>query len=127
MKQTGYVALLAVLVVGAASLAIATGLLLTGADSSRATLASQQAAQARSLAAGCAEEALQILRDNTAFTGANTVVSSTGSCSYTVTATGANSRTVDTSATMVNAVHKVRVYVTISSSSISVTSWQDAT
>ncbi len=125
--ESGYIALMAVLIVGAASVAIALAVLVSGTDSQRATLISQQAAQARQLVAACAEEALQQMHDNTAFTGTNNISLGQGTCSYTVTNTGGTSRTVDSTGTVGNVVRKAKVYVTINVSSLSITSWQDVT
>ena len=124
-NQNGYVALLSVLIVGAIATTVGVTLLLTGTDSQRETLVTQQSAQARSLVDACAEEALQQLHDNTAFTGTNGLTLSQGTCSYTVTSTGASTRTITANSTVGNVVRKVAVYVTISSSSISITSWQE--
>ncbi|HEX8762982.1 MAG TPA: hypothetical protein VF733_04475 [Candidatus Saccharimonadales bacterium] len=124
-QQNGYVALLAVLIIGAASLAVGIALLTTGTDSQRTTLVIQQSAQARGLANACAEEALQQIHDSTAFTGTNSMSLGQGSCSYTVTSTGASTRTIDTTGTVNSVVKKLKVYVTISSSSLSITSWQE--
>lgn len=124
-QQKGYVALLAILIMGAASLAVSLALLMTGTDAQRATLVTQQSAQARNLAAACAEEALQQIHDNTAFTGNNLLNHGQGTCSYTVTSTGSATRVIDTSGTVGSVIRKIKVYVTITSSSISVTSWQE--
>ena len=63
-KQDGYVALLVVLIVGTASLAIVTALLIGGTDSQRMTLAELRGTQARNLNDACAEEGLQVIRDD---------------------------------------------------------------
>lgn len=124
-QQSGYIALVAVLIIGAASVAIAVGTLTLGADTTRAALINQQSAQAKGLANACAEEALQVVHDNTTYTGTNSLTLSTGNCNYTVTNTGGSNRVIDTTGTVDNIVRKVKVYVTIGSSSISVTSWQE--
>ena len=124
-RQSGYVALLSVLVVGAVATAIGVTLLVLGADSQRETLVTQQSVQARGLADACVEEALQQLHDATDFTGPGNLTLDTGSCTYTVTSTGSSTRTITTTATVGNVVRKVAVYVTMSSSSISITSWQE--
>jgi hypothetical protein len=121
----GYIALLTVLIVGAAATAIALTLLLTGVDSQRSALIDQQTAQARQLTNACAEEALQVVHDSTGYTGTNNLTLSTGSCTYTVTNTGASTRTISTSATINNVVRRTTVYVTIGASNISITSWQE--
>jgi len=125
MKQRGYVALISVLIVGSAALAIAVGLLIGGTDSQRATAVTQHATQARALASACGEEALQKIHDNTSFTGTNGLALGQGTCSYTVTDTGGNTRTVDATGTVSTNVRKIKVYVTIGASSISITSWQE--
>lgn len=124
-QQGGYVALLVVLIVGTASLAIATALLIGGTDTQRMVLAEQRLSQARNLAAACSEEGLQVIRDNNAYTGSGSLTLGQGSCTYTVTNTGTSTRTIDTTGTVSGVVRKVKVYVTIGTSSISVTSWQE--
>lgn len=123
--QGGYVALIAILIVGAVSTTIALALLTNGVDSQRAALVSQRSMQARSLAIACAEEALQEMHDATAYTGTDTLTMGQGNCTYTVTNTGGAARTVVASATVGTVVRKVQVYATIGASSISVTSWQE--
>ena len=123
--QRGYIALLAVLIIGAASLAIATALLVTATDSQRSTLAAQQSAQARSLAASCAEEALQLLHDNSNFTGTNNLTFGAGSCTYTVTNPGGTTRLIAASGTVSSTSRKIQVNVTVGVTTLSVASWQE--
>lgn len=124
--QSGYVALMAVLIVGAASLAISTALLSAGTDSQRRALVVQQSVLARNMAAACAEDALETIHDNTSYTGTTNVTLGTN-CSYTVTNLGGSSRRIDASGSAGNVVRRVQVHVTIGASSISVTSWQEVT
>jgi hypothetical protein len=121
----GYVALLAVLIVGAASVAAALALLTGGTDSQRSTLVTQQSAQARSLASACAEEALQQIHDSASFTGTDNVSLGQGTCTYTVTNTGGANRTIDATGTVNSVVRKLKIYATINASSLSITSWQE--
>jgi len=124
-NQGGYVALISVLIIGAVATAIALGLLVNGTDSQRSALVSQQSAQARTLANACADEALQVMHDTTSYTGTNNMSLGSGTCSYTVTSTGASTRIVDTVGTVNNVVRRVKIYVTITSSNLSITSWQE--
>lgn len=124
-KEDGYIALLAVLIIGAAAVAISLVLLMTGADSQRSALVELQSQQARNLASACAEEALQQIHDNIAFTGSNTITQGAGGCTYTVTSTSGTARTVTVSGTVGTVVRKLQAYVTIGSSSISISSWQE--
>jgi hypothetical protein len=125
-EQGGYVAIMAVLIVGAIATAVGLALLNSSVDSQRNASVAQRSYQARGLVHSCAEDALQTIHDNTAYTGTtNLVVSGTLGCSYTVTNTGASTRTVTASATVNSVVRRAEVYVTIGSSSISVTSWKE--
>jgi hypothetical protein len=124
-NQQGYIALLAVIIVGAAATAIALVLLTTGTNTQRSSLVEQQSMQARQLAHACAEEALQIVHDTTSYAGTSSLTLGQGSCSYAVVNTGTTTRTITTSGTVGSVVRKVAVYVTISSLSISITSWQE--
>lgn len=123
--QTGYVALLAVLVMGAVATATAMALLLTGTDSLRQVQATQHSIQSRTIAHACAEEALQVIHDNTTFTGNGNLSFSVGSCTYTVTNTGGNNRSIAVTSTMFEITRKLQISVTIGAS-ISIVSWQEA-
>ena len=123
--ESGYVALLTVLIVGAVATAVGLALLTTGTDAQRATLVQQRSKQARSLAVACTHEALQQVHDNIAFTGTNSLSLGQGSCIYVVTVTAPTTRSIAVSGTVGNVVKKIQVYVTIGTSSISITSWQE--
>lgn len=124
-NESGYIALLSVLIIGAAATAIGLVLLTTGADSQRSMLVEQQSKQARALAVACGEEALQLIHDNVAFSGTNTLSLGQGNCNYIVAVTAATTRTITVSGTVGSVVKKILVYVTIGTSSISITSWQE--
>ncbi|HTE58609.1 MAG TPA: hypothetical protein VK694_07785 [Verrucomicrobiae bacterium] len=124
-ESSGFIVLLAVLIVGAVSLAMATLLLTRGIDTQKATLSNQQSVQARGLAGACAEEGLQQIRDNTSYIGTNNLNLGAGTCTYTVASAGASTRTVTVSAAVGAATRKTTAYATIGTSTISVTAWQD--
>jgi len=124
-NSSGYIALISLLIIGAASLATGVALLTAGIDSQKSSLVQQQSIQARQLASACAEEALLVMHDATATTGTNGLTLGQGTCSYTITSTGSTTRVIDTSGTVGGVVRKAKVYVTIGGSSISVTSWQE--
>ncbi len=123
--QSGYVALITVLIVGAAALAVAVALLDMGADSQRAALIEQQSKQARNLSSACAQEALQVEHDNIAYSGSGNLSIGQGTCTYVVTAPTGTTRSILATGTVGNVVRKIQISVTIGASSISVTSWQE--
>lgn len=124
-RQNGYIALIAVLVAGAASLAIALALLVSGTDSQRSALVTQQSAKARSFAKSCVEEAMQQIRDNHSFVGTNSLNIQGGSCTYNVTDAGGGNRTIDATGVMGNVVKKVQARVIITMLSIVISLWQE--
>ena len=124
-KEGGYIALLAVLIIGAGAVAISLALVMAGADSQRSSLTELRSKQARALAAACAQEALQVVHDNIAYTGTNSITQGAGSCTYTVTSTSTQLRTIVATGTVGTVVRKIQAYATIGSSSISVSLWQE--
>jgi hypothetical protein len=124
-RQAGYVALITVLIVGAVALAIGISMLGIGSDLQRTELLEQESHEARNLAGACAQEAVQTIHDNIAYAGTTNLSLGQGNCSYTVTVVTGTTRTVTVTGTVGNVVRKVQGSVTIGSSSISVTSWQE--
>jgi len=127
IREAGYVALITVIIVGAVATTAGVALLDTGADAQRSALIELQSKEARNLAAACAEEALQVVHDNIAYSGTNNLSMGLGGCTYTVSVTSGTVRTIIASGTVDNVVRKLQLSVTIGSSSISVTSWQEVT
>ncbi|HSW65628.1 MAG TPA: hypothetical protein VLI54_00625 [Bacillota bacterium] len=125
--QGGYVALMTVLIVGAAAAAVSTVLLVVGADSARYTLGEQQSRQARSLALACGQEALQVLHDNVAFTGTDVPLTlGQGNCTYTVTVADGTNRIISAVGTVGSQIRKVQATATIGATTMTVSSWRDA-
>jgi hypothetical protein len=124
-RQSGYIALISVLIVGAAATAVAVVLLATGADSQRSALITQQSKQARALAVTCAEEAAQIVHDNVAFSGTNTVSLGQGSCTYIVGQPTATTRRLSATGTVGAVVRKLSATATVGASTITMSSWKD--
>lgn len=122
--QKGFVALITVLILGAASLAIASTILLSATDDLRLMLITQTSIQARNLATACAEEGLEQIHDNNAFTGSATLTMGQGTCSYTVTKSGSN-RTVTTRGSVNNVIRKLTISATISAGLVNINSWQE--
>lgn len=123
----GFVALMTVLIIGSISLAIALWLLVAGTDSQRWNLVQQHAADARQTANTCAEEALQQINDSTSYNGSEVMNFGSVSCTYTVINTGPTTKEIDVTTSGLKTTSKLKVYVTINASTISVTSWQEIT
>jgi hypothetical protein len=125
MNSKGYITLLSVLVVGAIGTAITASLILLGLGSSSSSFSYQQMYQAKNLANSCAEEALEQIRDVTAFFGSGSLSMGQGSCTYEVANTGGESRLIKTTGTVGGAVRKTSVIITAINPLIIVSSWQE--
>lgn len=124
--QSGFAALISVILIGAVGLAIAVSVLLLGLSSSRNSLVSRQSSQAKLFADSCAEEALQKLKESVYYTGSETLNFTLGSCQIqTITGTGNSNRTIQTTGTVGAVVRKVKIVVGTVQPTISITSWQE--
>jgi len=121
----GFITLVSVLVVGAVGLSIGLSLILLGLDSSRTSFTLHQSAQARGLANACAEEALRLIKNSIAFTGTAMPTLGSGTCTYTVTNTGGQARTIAASGTVGTIVRKVSISITQITPFIAISSWQE--
>jgi hypothetical protein len=126
IKQSdGYLILLSVMIIGAIALAVVVSMLLSGLGTAKTSLAHQQSVQAKALANACINEALQQIRDSTAFTGSNNLSLGQGTCTYTVTNTGGENRTIQASSTVGLIIRKTQATVTQINPSITIASWQE--
>lgn len=125
VEHSGFVTLLAVLIVSVVTIAIAVSLLLIGVSSSRTGFSLAQSYQTKALADACAEEALQQIRDSTSFTGSGSLTLGQGTCNYTVTSQGGANRTITATGTVSATVRKVRIVIDQINPTINPTSWQE--
>lgn len=121
--NSGYIALLTVMVVGAIAVAIAVTFVLLGVGLSATSFAQEQSSQAKGLANACLEEGLQRIRSSTPYTGTGTLNIGQGSCTYTVTNLGGSNRLVIASSTVGTIIRKVKTNVTAISPKIVTNSW----
>ncbi len=122
---TGYITLLSILVVAAVGVAITTSLILLGLGSARTSFVVEQSNQTKALANACAEEAMQQIKNSTPFTGSGSLTLGQGTCSYTVTNTGGQNRTIIASGVVGAITRKISITINQISPAIVVTSWQE--
>jgi hypothetical protein len=124
--KNGYLTLVSVLVLSTITLSLSLSMLILGLASSRSSFSAEESLMALALANGCAEEGLQQIRDDTAFTGTNTFNLSNGrSCTYDVSTGGGQNRTIDASGTVDTVIRRVKVTIDAINPQISVVSWQE--
>lgn len=123
--EDGYAALLGVLVIGAVTALATVSILLSGMQSSRTSFAFQQSAQAQSLADACAEEALQVIRDEVSYIGSDSLSFETGSCNYTVSFRNGQNRAITAEGFVGSMVRKIEIKISQINPEITVDSWQE--
>ncbi len=124
-NQKGYVALLGVIVIGAAATTIAVSLLIAGADFARMGLSLEQSAQSRALVDACAEEALQNIRDNEDFSGNGSLTLEGDACDYSVAIEEGENRTIQVNAQVDQVTRKLEIKLNQLNPKLNVTSWQE--
>lgn len=126
-SNKGYVALITVLALGAAGVALTFSMIMLGVNFSRTSLSFENAQQAKGMANACAEVGLSQLQQDTSFTGTSTVTVGPDTCSYTVTNTGGQTRSVVASSTVANVTRRVSISISDISSQLVVSQWQEVT
>lgn len=121
----GYITLFSILIISAIAASLALTLVLIGIGSAKTGLTFGQARQSEQLATACAEEAMEKIRTDANFTGADTLNYSSGTCTYTVTNGGGQNRTIDASGIAGEALRRVKVQLTSVTPNLVVSSWQD--
>ncbi len=124
-NKTGFALIVMVLVMGAVALTVVTVVFALGIGSTMTSTEFVASHQAKALANACAEEALEQVRASTAYTGTGSLSLSTGSCSYTVSNTGGETRSITTNATVRNMTRRVAITVTAINPYITISSWQE--
>lgn len=121
----GYITLLSVLIISAIGLAVTISLILLGLGSGQSSLTLAKSAQAKALANACAEQALQAIRNSISFTGAGNLSLGVGSCNFTVTNTGGQTRLIVSTGQTDETIRKVKIIVSQINPQINISSWQE--
>ncbi|MEI7719736.1 MAG: hypothetical protein WCI89_00810 [bacterium] len=123
-RTAGFAMLIAVLSLAVVGVAVSTTLLLLSIAGAQTTLATQESAEAKTLASTCAELGLQKLVTSSAFVGTgNLTVAQQGSCAYTVAQINASNDKINATGTVNQTSRKVQVVITIPN--LVITSWQE--
>jgi hypothetical protein len=124
-NQQGYIALIAVLIVSAVTLAISLSLNSLSIGETTSGLLKQQSAQSFGLAGSCLQEAWLRLKRDPTFAG-DSLNNSLGSCTITVVGSG-NDRTITVESDVRNIRRRLESQVTTSGNILTVQSWTEVT
>ena len=126
MKNTGekgMVALLTVIIIGAATLIMALSSSLLGLGELSLGYTASKSSVVMAMTDGCLEEALYQIKLNSSYTG-GTLVLDEGSCIINIVPTGDN-RIVTVTGTIGNYHKKIEVNLTLSGEQIIINSWKE--
>lgn len=126
VNNSGFAAMLTIVIIGAAALIFALNATLLGLGELDLGYTSQKSGEAFALSDGCMEETLERLRlDDTYGVGTTTVLSfANGSCTINVASSGSNT-IVFVVGTVDNHYRKIRATTTISSGVVTLDSWNE--
>ncbi len=124
-SYTGFVTLYSVIILGSIGLVLVAALAATSIWVIRTSGDDKNSAQARKAADSCVELALQAMHDSNSFTGSGNASVGGATCTYVVTNTGGNNRTVGATGTVGALVRRVSVTTTAFTPSLTVSSWQE--
>lgn len=125
-RESGYIALISVLLVGAIGLAIALSLLWLGVSNAKYAQANNYADQAKAMADYCVEMALLNVHTNLNYYGGDTITNLGDSCVIvTVSGKGNRGRTIQAIGTSGTVTRKVQVEIERVRPQIKLISWQE--
>lgn len=129
IRQRGapsFISLLLVILTGAIATTVAVSVLYVGISGSRDALVLQQAGNAKLFATACVENALESIRQSTAYLGNGNLAIGSGSCTYAVTDLGGESRHIVATGTIGTVVRRLTVVVGAINPVILISSWQES-
>jgi len=124
-NQSGYIALIAVLIITVATLAIGLSLNSLSIGETQSGLLIQQSVQSQTIADSCMYEAYQKLRFDSGYTGENLNMGQ-GSCIISVIPSGAD-HIITIQSDVNNIITKLESSITVSDNNITMNNWQHLT
>jgi len=124
-NQRGYIALIAVLIISAVTLAIALSLSGLGVSETDTGLLRQQSAQAGTEAQSCLQEAELRLMNNQSYAGGTVMTFDIGTCTVTTVTTSGTDRIIDVSSTVNSVSRQFEGRVTTSANGLTPVYWKE--
>jgi len=125
-KKNGYIALVSLLIISSITLFIAVNANLFGISESRMALDRANSSKAFYLANLCAEEALIKLKDDSNYSGNETINTSRGNCEILlIEGSGETNRTVKTTGNFDNKTRKIKIEISRINPLMEISSWEE--
>lgn len=125
MRQSGFIALISILIISALMLLVGVGMVLRAVGETRISIVSEHAARARAAVTSCAEYALMQLKNSSSYAGNQTLNIGGDPCTILpIGGSGGANRTVQTTSTVNGATRNVFIRVQVIDPTMTVT-WQN--
>ncbi|MBL8030244.1 MAG: hypothetical protein JNN11_03275 [Candidatus Doudnabacteria bacterium] len=127
-QSEGYIVLGSVIILSAIGTVVSTALLLFSLNASNTNFSAQKSIQSRNLAAACAEQALDSLRQDPSYTGIENNALEEGSCEILGVEQSGSLYTIKTQGNADNTSGKILIQaerLTASSTNMQIISWLD--
>lgn len=115
--------LISVLALATIGVAVCTTLLLLSIGAAQASLATQESAEAKTLASTCAELALQKLVTTPAYLGTSNTTLLQGTCAYTIATQSSGNDKINATGTVNQTSRKIQIIIT--TPALGVVTWQE--
>jgi hypothetical protein len=122
-SQKGFITLYSVIILGSIGVALVAVLAMSSIFSIQNSGDDFNSAQARKAVDSCVEVALQVMSANNSFTGSGNSSIGGATCTYLVTNTGGNNRTINATGTLGSLIRKVTVSTNAFSPKINISNW----
>lgn len=125
-SRRGYIALISVVLMSALGLGIMLSVIAAGVNAGKTDFSLQQSGGARSIAASCAEEALQRILETSTTTSSGNLTIGSGTCSYLITSTSSGQNiTIASTGVLGTVTSKIKVVVATTTPGITLSSWEE--
>lgn len=123
--NSGYIALISVILVSAIGVAIMLSVISTGISATKTDFSLQQSGSARSLASSCAEEALQKIVETGTTSGSANLTLASGTCAYAITSINGQNITINSTGMLGTVTSKIKVVIATTTPAVTLSSWQE--
>lgn len=126
-KNSGFIALLSVMIIAAVALTIGIGMLLRSIGESSMAVTNETTQRAHAAATACAEKALQNLKNSNSYPGNETLIVGIGDTCHisAIAGNGNTNRSFSTTSTISDETFGMTINITSINPTMQISSWQD--
>lgn len=124
MKKNGFSTLLIVILMGSVAISLVLAISISNYQGVKSGISDKDSSKSKALINACGEISLEAIRENNSFTGTSTVLLDGNNCTYIVSNTGGNNRTIIASGYFDSIFRKIEIH-TSAFNPLVISSWQE--